>query len=71
MPKWKVVALDRAYALLAEHGSPASAREVERMLLAERNTPRTPSNVQLTAWLMRDPRFKRVGTSSPILWGIK
>lgn len=70
MPRWKVDALDRAYRLLDEHGSPTTARAIEMMLLAEKKSPRTPSSTQLTAWLQRDDRFKRVGISSPILWDV-
>ena len=68
MPRWKVDALDRAYRLLADHGSPATARAIEMMLLTEKKSPRTPSKTQLTAWLARDERFRRIGISSPILW---
>ncbi len=68
MPRWKVDALDRAYRLLDDHGSPATARAIEMMLLTEKKSPRTPSKTQLTAWLARDERFRRIGISSPILW---
>ena len=65
----KTRCLDICYTYLSMVKSPRTVDEIKQHLRSEiRNAPTT---YQLSAWIMRDNRFKERGLESPKLWVVR